>query len=38
MHKVGYNDEKAFRKTFRKYAGLSPIEYRRKYNREMAFA
>ena len=38
MYNVGYIDEKAFRKTFKKYAGLSPIEYRRKFNREMAFA
>lgn len=38
MYNVGYNDEKAFRKIFKKYTGLSPIEYRRKYNREMAFA
>jgi len=38
MYNVGYNDEKAFRKTFKKYAGLSPKEYQRKYNREAAFA
>ena len=38
MYDVGYNDEKAFRKIFKKYTGLSPIEYRHKYNREMAFA
>ncbi len=38
MYNVGYNDEKAFRKTFKKYTGLSPLEYRRKYNREMAFS
>ena len=36
MYHVGYNDEKAFRKTFKKYTGLSPIEYRKKFNREMA--
>ena len=36
MYNVGYNDEKAFRKTFKKYTGLSPLEYRKKYNREMA--
>ncbi len=35
---IGYNDEKAFRNTFRKYSGLSPKEYQMKYNREMAFA
>lgn len=38
MYGIGYNDEKAFRTTFRKYSGLSPKEYRTKYNREMAFA
>ncbi|MEM9718899.1 MAG: helix-turn-helix domain-containing protein [Bacteroidota bacterium] len=38
MYQVGYNDEKAFRKTFKKYTGLSPLEYRRKFNREMAFS
>jgi transcriptional regulator GlxA family with amidase domain len=36
MFNVGYTDEKAFRNTFRKYSGLSPLEYRKKYNREMA--
>ncbi len=36
MYNVGYIDEKAFRKTFKKYTGLSPLEYRRKFNREMA--
>lgn len=36
MYHVGYNDQKAFRKTFKKYTGLSPLEYRAKYNREMA--
>ena len=38
MYGVGYNDEKAFRNTFRKYTGLSPLDYRSKYNREMAFS
>ena len=36
MYAIGYNDEKAFRSKFRKYAGLSPKAYQRKYNREMA--
>lgn len=35
MYKVGYNDTKAFRTTFKKITGLSPVEYRNKY-REMA--
>ncbi len=34
MYKVGYTDTKAFRSTFKKITGLSPIEYRNKYNRE----
>lgn len=38
MFDIGYNDQKAFRSTFRKYSGLSPKEYQRKYNREMAYA
>ena len=36
MYGIGYLDEKAFRHTFRKYSGLSPKEYQKKYNREMA--
>jgi transcriptional regulator GlxA family with amidase domain len=35
MYKVGYNDTKAFRTTFKKITGLSPLEYRNKYNRAM---
>ena len=38
MFSIGYNDEKAFRRIFRKYAGLSPKEYQLKYNKEAAFA
>lgn len=33
MFKVGYSDTKAFRNTFKKITGLSPLEYRTKYNR-----
>ena len=36
MYKVGYTDNKAFRTTFKRLTGLSPIQYRSKYNREMA--
>ncbi len=35
MYKIGYTDPKAFRVTFKKITGLSPIQYRNKYNREM---
>ncbi|MCW4468544.1 helix-turn-helix domain-containing protein [Flavobacterium sp. MFBS3-15] len=34
MYDVGYQDMKAFREVFRKITGLSPLEYRTKYNRE----
>jgi len=33
MYEVGYTDTKAFRSTFKKITGLSPIEYRNKYNK-----
>ena len=36
MYKVGYNDTKAFRTIFKKITGLSPIQYKNKYNREIA--
>lgn len=35
MYDVGYSDVKAFRSIFRKITGLSPIEYRNKYNKEL---
>jgi transcriptional regulator GlxA family with amidase domain len=36
MYEVGYNDLKAFRVVFKKLTGLSPVEYRKKYNKEAA--
>jgi transcriptional regulator GlxA family with amidase domain len=33
MYNVGYTDPKAFRTTFKKITGLSPVQYRNKYNR-----
>jgi transcriptional regulator GlxA family with amidase domain len=36
MFDVGYNDTKTFRSIFRKLTGLTPIEYRNKYNKLMA--
>ena len=36
MYKVGYTDPKAFRITFKKITSLSPVQYRNKYNREIA--
>lgn len=34
MYEVGYNDTKAFREVFSKITGLSPLDYRTKYNKE----
>lgn len=34
MYEVGYSDHKTFRNVFRKITGLSPLKYRRKYNKE----
>ena len=34
MYKVGYSDPKAFRIVFKKVTGLSPLQYRNRYNRE----
>ena len=34
MYDVGYTDPKAFRTTFKKITGLSPVDYRNKYNKE----
>lgn len=38
MYDVGYVDAKAFRITFKKITGLSPIAYRNRYNKEAAIA
>ena len=34
MYEVGYSDTKAFRTVFKRTTGLSPIEFRNKYNKE----
>lgn len=34
MYEVGYSDLKAFREVFRKITGISPLEYRGRYNKE----
>jgi transcriptional regulator GlxA family with amidase domain len=34
MYDVGYSDVKAFREVFRKITGMSPLEYRGRYNKE----
>jgi len=36
MYQVGYNDVKAFRAVFKKFTGLSPADYKHKYNRQAA--
>lgn len=35
MYNVGYTDPKAFRITFKKITGLSPIEYRNRYSKKV---
>lgn len=34
MYEVGYNDAKAFRDVFSRITGLSPLDYKSKYNKE----
>lgn len=34
MYETGYSDVKAFREVFRKITGLSPLEYKNKYNKD----
>jgi YesN/AraC family two-component response regulator len=36
MYEVGYSDVKAFREVFRKITGMTPLDYRAKYNKEAA--
>lgn len=36
MYEVGYSDVKAFREVFRRITGMSPLEYRSRYNRGAA--
>lgn len=36
MYEVGYSDLKAFRDLFRKITGMSPLEYRSRYNKDAA--
>ncbi|HRG53203.1 MAG TPA: helix-turn-helix domain-containing protein [Bacteroidia bacterium] len=35
MYEVGYSDIKAFREVFRKITGMSPLEYRNRYNKSL---
>lgn len=34
MYEVGYSDPKAFREIFRRITGMSPLEYKGRYNKE----
>ena len=34
MDEVGYSDDKAFREVYKKITGLSPLDYKAKYNKE----
>jgi YesN/AraC family two-component response regulator len=34
MYDVGYSDTKAFRQIFRRITGLSPLDYRNRFNKE----
>ncbi len=34
MYEVGYSDVKAFREVFRKITGMSPLEYKSRYNKD----
>lgn len=34
MYNIGYTDTKAFRDLFKKITGLTPVEYRNKYNKQ----
>ncbi|MCZ4225412.1 GlxA family transcriptional regulator [Pedobacter rhodius] len=38
MYDVGYLDSKSFRAVFKKFTGLSPADYKQKYNRQAAAA
>jgi transcriptional regulator GlxA family with amidase domain len=35
MSDVGYSDDKAFREVFKRITGVSPLDYRAKYNKEV---
>jgi transcriptional regulator GlxA family with amidase domain len=38
MYEVGYSDDKAFREVFKKITGLSPMDYKAKYNNDAIIA
>ncbi len=38
MNEVGYSDDKTFREAFKKITGLSPLDYKSRYNKETVLA
>lgn len=38
MYEVSYSDQIAFRELFRNITGLSPVQYKEKYNRHRAIS
>lgn len=36
IYDVGYNDAKAFRNIFKRWVGISPVDYKSKYNKQYA--
>jgi transcriptional regulator GlxA family with amidase domain len=36
MYDVGYTDSKAFREVFKSITGMTPVEYKNKYNKELS--
>jgi len=38
MNEVGYSDDKAFREVFKRITGLSPLDYKARYNKEMVIS
>ena len=34
MYEVGYSDDKAFREVFKRITGLSPLDYKARYNKD----
>lgn len=37
MYHVGYTDPKAFRDVFKKFTSISPVDYKKRYNKEIIF-
>ncbi len=35
MYDIGYSDTKAFRATFKKITGMTPVDYRKRYSKEL---